>query len=181
MLRMRSYLSRLQVSSGVSPPTHSLVVQHMCKDSPPRRVASPDVIPALELQMSLYNSLHLNKLRNTERGHWINEAFVVRLHAVLECNGIVGSGTQRDDSFPGAKMVDLCGRLRNRIVHTQANVDTARARRLSDDMRSLFALADESKPAGKFDLSKDVVLRPMYQGCLEYSRELLRVQASRDH
>jgi hypothetical protein len=125
-----------------------------------------DVLDALTHLMATYNSLHTEQLRNTILGHWVNEAFVVRLWAVLESHRAV---SPIDDSLDGAAEVDICRRLRHEIGHAKGNVDDRRARHLERRIRRTFTLdSQQSLFDGKFILSKDKVLRPMFTACQRY-------------
>ena len=137
-------------------------------------MANPLVLAALDHLMSTYNGIHLNSLRGTPRGHWINEAFVVRLWAVLESHGFVGDSMSIIKGLPGAKDIDICRRLRNEIGHATGNVLDAKAQKLAERMRAHYGLgARESVLGKKFILSKDTVLRPMFEGARSYCLGIL--------
>ena len=137
-------------------------------------MADQSVIAALDHLMSTYNGIHLNSLRSTPRGHWINEAFVVRLWAVLESHGFVGNNISIDNDLPGADDIDICRRLRNEIGHATGNVLDAKAQKLAERIRTRYGLgAQESVLDKKFILSKDTVLRPMFEGARSYCLRVL--------
>jgi len=136
------------------------------------------VIEALHFLRRIYESIHTESQRNTERGHWISEAFVVRLWAVLEAHRIVGARTIVK-SLDGADEVRVCRMLRNQIAHSKAEITGAKARHLDRTVRRVFKLGDQkSLFEGKFVLSKDTVLRPMHEACLRYSHALLDKHAA---
>jgi hypothetical protein len=124
------------------------------------------VLAALAHLMATYNALHTDQFRNTTLGHWVNEAFVVRLWAVLESHRAV---SPIDHSLDGAAEVDICRRLRHEIGHAKGDVDDREARELERRIRSTFTLDNQqSLFDGKFILSKDKVLRPMFAACQRY-------------
>ena len=140
----------------------------------PGQSAEPNVIRALHHLMSLYNAVHTNDRRDTAAGHWINEAFVLRLYAVLEAHGVVGNNKRIDYSLPHADTIDLCRRLRHEIGHSTGDVGDVDTRKLDKRLRQHFNLGDvDSLFHGKFLLPKDRVLRPMFVQSLNYCEALL--------
>ena len=73
----------------------------MCHSRPEKRPqrADPAAVPALDQLMGLYKQIHTNDRRSTAAGHWINEAFVVRLWAVLEADHVVDGSKPIDRSL----------------------------------------------------------------------------------
>ena len=138
-------------------------------------LSDPAVLEALRYQHRLYESLHLDRLRNTKEGHWVNEAFVVRLYAILVSHGVVGI----DHDLEGWEDIDLLRRLRNKIAHTRAEIDDADAKKLDAAIRQRFHLGEQqSLLPGKFVLSKDTVLRPWVAACTAYCERLIRKEAA---
>jgi hypothetical protein len=137
-------------------------------------MAKLSVIAALDHLMSTYKGIHLNSLRSTPRGHWINEAFVVRLWAVLESHGFVGNNISINNDLPGANDIDICRRLRNEIGHATGNVLDAEAQKLAERIRAQYGLGTQQSVLDKkFILSKDTVLRPMFEGVRSYCLAVL--------
>lgn len=134
--------------------------------SPP---ADPEVFAALEHLVRLYNEVHTASLSNSPEGHWVNEAFVMRLWAVLDAHHIAGGSKRISMTLPGAKEVDVCRRLRNSFGHSTGTIHSSASKCLDRLLRSVFALADqESIFDGRFILSKETVLEPMRKGAHEY-------------
>ena len=142
------------------------------------RNADGDVLAALEYLLLVYASIHTNDRRNTAAGHWINEAFVIRLNAVLEAHHVLDESKSIDKSLPGARSVDLCRRLRQKFAHATGAIHDADAEKLDVAMREHYKLGDQASLFdGKFIMSKDTVLRPMYADCVAYSRAVLEKES----
>jgi hypothetical protein len=140
------------------------------------------VVAALHHQLALYNAIHTERLRNTALGHWVNEAFVVRLFSVLESHCVVGNDKRIDKSLDGAPWVDLCRRLRHQIAHATAEISDRDTVRLDQKLRELANIPElASLFAGKFVLAKDTVLRPMHRACVSYCSALLAKEALDAH
>jgi hypothetical protein len=153
----------------------------MCERSPesPPTLAEPSVLLALDHLMATYSRLHLDRLRNTPDGHWINEAFVVRLWAVLESHGIATGSKRIRQDLEGWRAVDICRRLRHEIGHATGDIDDREARRLATQMVEVFDVEPhDSIFEGKFVLSKDKVLRPMLAHARNYCELLLASEAA---
>jgi len=141
-------------------------------------MADPRVEESLDYLLDMYQRVHTNDRRNTAAGHWINESFVIRLHAVLNSHGVLGDSKSIDWSLPGAKSVDLCRRLRMKFSHATGDIRGADAVRLDAEMREHYGLGEQASMFdGKFILSKDTVLRPMYSDCLQYCRSLVQQES----
>ena len=133
---------------------------------------------ALDHPAAMYEQLHTLQRCNTRAGHWVNEAFVVRLWAVLEAHDVVDGVKSIDSSLPGSRRVDLCRRLRQKIAHATGRINDEDSRRLDREIRQEFRLGNqESLFSGTFILSKDTVLGPMYQACRDDSLALLDAEA----
>jgi hypothetical protein len=138
---------------------------------------NPGVIEALVHLELIYNRVQTDSKRNTEVGHWINEAFVVRLWAVLEAHRIVGVrpiAKLRD----GAREVRVCRLLRHQIAHSHGTLASKVARRLDWQVRSVFKLGSQASLFdGKFILAKNSVLRPMHRACVRYAQATLEADS----
>lgn len=154
----------------------------MCDSEGPSIIPSAAkraVLPALQHLLHTYESVHTDDMRNSELGHWINEAFVVRLFAVLEAHDVVSRWKSIDDSLVGAAEVDICRRFRNKIAHSKATVGSPSSRKLDLNARDAFGLGDqESRFEGKFILAKDTVLRPMHKACYSYCQALIERESA---
>jgi hypothetical protein len=131
----------------------------------------PSVFDALNYLMRMHIKIHTDDRRNTLAGHWINEAFVVRLWAILEAHHFVHEINQE---ISGWRAVDICRRLRHEIAHSTGEVIDKKAKKLQEKITEYFRLDDqESIFDDKFILSKSTVLRPMHADCISYCKELL--------
>jgi hypothetical protein len=140
----------------------------------PQSSADPKVLEALAFLENIYWKLHTDSQRNTSTGHWINEAFIVRLYAVLNAHRVIIDKEGFDKSLPHWENVKFCKRLRNEIAHATGRVADKDARKLDKEMRCFFDLGEqESIIKGRFILSKDTVLRPMLEGCRKYCKAIL--------
>gem|GEM_PF-3154262 len=139
----------------------------------------PSVFEALEYLVSMYNQVHTGDRCNTQAGHWINEAFVVRLVAVLEAHHVVGRGKVINQALSGWRRVDLCRRLRNKFAHATGKIRSSDSRRLDEDVKAEFCLDEQQSIfGGHFILSKDTVLQPMLEACTHYAQALLELEAN---
>ena len=149
-----------------------------CRDKLEPKPADPQVMLALDHLAAMYEQLHTLQRCSTRAGHWVNEAFVVRLWAVLEAHDVVDGVKSIDGSLPGSRRVDLCRRLRQKIAHATGRINDEDSRRLDREIRQEFRLGNqESLFSGTFILSKDTVLGPMYQACRDDSLALLDAEA----
>ncbi|MDP2401890.1 MAG: hypothetical protein Q8M66_07925 [Actinomycetota bacterium] len=143
------------------------------------RLVEPAVVDALDYLITMYRSVHTNDRRNTPAGHWINEAYVIRLCAVLECHHVFDDTKKIDFSLPGADEVDLCRRLRNEFAHATGSIHDGEAVKLDQRVREAFGLGNQTSIfEGKFILSKDTVLGPMTSACLKYCVALMSREAA---
>jgi hypothetical protein len=146
----------------------------MTKMRQPKGHADPTVIDALAYNRKLYNTIHTRAFQSTTHGHWVNEAFIVRLYAILEAHGVVSSEKKIDPSLPGAADVDICRRLRHEIAHATGHVSGTDAAKLYERVVTHYDVHDD--PAtfrGQFRLPKDKVLRPMDRAVVDYCTALL--------
>lgn len=145
------------------------------------RFPDPAVIDALIYLKGLYESIHTRERRGTPEGGWINEAFVIRLWAVLEAHNVVGRSLNSiDPSIDGADKVRVCCQVRNAIVHSNGRLDEVSEDKrqwlhdVNRELRTVFNLTAEPLMfQGRFMLPKDKVLRPMWEGCKLYSENLV--------
>lgn len=145
-----------------------------CKIKSKSACANKGVLEALDHLVTMYKSLHTLATPNSHAGHWINEAFVVRLWAILEAYHVVDSIKAINTSLPGSRKVDLCRRLRQKIAHATGNITDKESKRLDREIRSEFGLGEQKSIfSGKFILSRDTVLIPMWRECKEYCSALL--------
>lgn len=153
-----------------------------CRDQQPIvKPAKPAVVDALDFLVQMYNDVHTGDRCNTEAGHWVNEAFIIRLCAVLEAHHVVGGGKSLDRSLPGWKRVDLCRRLRNKFAHATGEIHDQDSRTLDAEIKREFGLGNqESIFEGRFILSKDAVLQPMLLSCRQYACALLALETAKD-
>lgn len=136
--------------------------------------ADPAVLSAVDYLARTYNDLHTIELCNTPVGHWVNEAFVVRLWAAMEAHHVVGGPKSINESLPGWEHVAVCRLLRHQIVHATGEITSKKARSLDRRLRMVFGLANEqSMFEGRFILSKETVLEPMRSKCREYCSAVL--------
>lgn len=136
------------------------------------------VIEALQHNLRLYKAIHTPDRVRTLEGHWINEAYVVRVCAILEAHGIFSQEKSIDETLPGSKDVDLCRRLRNKIAHATGEVRNRKAEVLHGKVLSHYGITNDPPLfRGKFRLPKDKVLRPMLQACLTYCHALFEKES----
>lgn len=142
------------------------------------RPARTEVLQALDYLMAMYNAVHTSDRRKTEPGHWINEAFVVRLWAVLEAHHVVDGNKRIDHNLEGWEEVQLCRRLRHAIAHQTGQVKDQDTRILDRRLREHFGVPEDQLTFdGKFTLPKDLILRPMFHACRRYCIALLNKEA----
>lgn len=133
---------------------------------------NPDlkVFDALSYLMKMHRTIHTDERRNTRAGHWINEAFVVRLWAILDAHNFVDP---INHEIPGWEAVDICRRLRHKIAHSTGEVTDKETKKLQERINDYFDLGErESIFEDKFILSKSTVLRPMHSTCTKYCAEI---------
>ena len=145
-----------------------------CPEEAQPKAVDPAVTGALDYLMEMHKIIHTKDRSRTLPGHWINEAFVVRLCAVPDAHDVVNGLKPIDTSLDGHKEVDICRRLRNVIAHQTGEINSKKSRKTDQMMRQVFGLGDEpSMFPKKFRLDKDRVLRPMWKGCKRYCLALL--------
>jgi hypothetical protein len=148
----------------------------MSKEYSESRVApaEPKVLRALHQLMRTYNGLHADHLRNTPEGHWVNEAFVIRLWAVLLSHRVVTESKKIDKDLEGWVAVDICRRLRHEFSHATGEISDNNARGIAAKIHEVFGVdSKESVFEGRFVLSKDKVLRPIFHQVVIYCKSLL--------
>lgn len=118
----------------------------------------------------------LNKIRAI--GAWINQNYVIRLHAILEAHEVIpkeGKGNI-DQNLDNWYDVDLVRRLRNQYAHSSGyyDPDENEERKLYENIVEYYNVA-EAKPPDKatdYPLSIDKVLIPMTAACENYIIQL---------
>lgn len=121
--------------------------------------------------MQRHRNLHTDDRRNTLNGHWINEAFIVRLWAVLEALILC------------IKLISLLkdGRLLIFVesfemrLHMQKVRPTVRTQKNYKEKSQIILNLKIRNQCLKINLilSKDTVLRPMHKKCTEYCESIL--------
>lgn len=114
--------------------------------------------------------------RINEVGHWINQNFVIRLYALLDCHHLTES---IDQAVDGWKDVDLVRRLRNYFAHGSGKYDRAN----KDHQRTMQELAThlgvDFSSESDFPLSINTVLEPLFKGCKKYVKGRLAIPGIR--
>ena len=108
-----------------------------------------------------------------ESGRWLNENYVLRLHAVLESHGALQYGESIDEKVDGGQHVALLKKLRNRIAHDDGRCDSTddRCRRIAQGLQDLYGVETASHK-DRFHLPIDEVLEPLTTAAKEYVNAL---------
>ena len=108
-----------------------------------------------------------------ESGRWLNENYIVRLHAILELHDALPYGQPVDTARAGASHVSLLKGLRHRIAHDDGCFDASdpRHQHLAQEIKDLYEI-DPSMNSDHFHLPVDKVLEPMTRKAKEYVKDL---------
>ena len=108
-----------------------------------------------------------------ELGNWLNESFIVRLHGVMEANGLIGKTTGIDQVCDGWEEVDLMRRLRREIAHGSSGYDKDDPKKvkLYERIVDHFQLPNDYSylEVEKYPIGVGSVLVPMSEGCKRYA------------
>ncbi len=107
-------------------------------------------------------------------GHWINQNFVIRLCSLLESYHVFSNSIDIDFNIDGAEQINIVRRLRNCFAHSSGRYNPED----KDHVKSLELIRDHiGVPIDgrtEWPLSIDAVLKPLYEGCVKYSKQKIR-------
>lgn len=111
-------------------------------------------------------------MRINHIGHWLNQNFVIRLCAVLEYFNVFSNSIDIDFSIEGAEHVNIMRRLRNCFAHTCGKYDLSdsKHKQTLDLIRDNLGIQIVDPDDGIWPIPINKVLRPLYQGCVKYSK-----------
>lgn len=113
---------------------------------------------------------HISK--NNEIAGWINQNFIIRLHALLESYSVANP---IDHSVDGWKDVDLVRRLRNVFAHKNGKYDPTDHEdvKLVEELKRHLCVSEILNNGIEFGLSIDTGIEPLFNGCKKYIHGLL--------
>jgi len=109
--------------------------------------------------------------RHNQIGHWINQSYLIRLHAFLEYHKFTGNWRINHDS-PGSIELDLLRRLRQIFAHSDGkyNPNNNRHVTLWNRLIEHFNVPFDKKEIVKddFPIPIKLVIEPITKACIEY-------------
>lgn len=101
-------------------------------------------------------------------GYWVNQSFVIWLHALLEYHKVAGGGVRINHDLPGSADVEIVRRLRKIFVHTNGryNENKPEERKLFDAIVKRYS-PNPVDPV-RFNLHINEVLEPMVASVKKY-------------
>ncbi|MBU0478464.1 hypothetical protein KKC91_07850 [bacterium] len=110
-------------------------------------------------------------LKINQIGHWINQNFIVRLCALLESYHILSNSIDIDFTLDGANHINIVRRLRNYFAHSSGKFNPEN----KDHVITIKLIRDHVGISidnrSEWPLSIDTVLKPLYEGCVNYSKQ----------
>ena len=164
----RQWLDLLKVRSMFPTMKDNLIGANKFSTAPYYQTKGLDVEFRMKDPLTAYSIAEINQI-----GRWINESFVIRLHAFLEYHEIIpqnGKG-RIDTSLDGHEELDILRRLRRFLVHRSGdyNPENPDSRKLYVRMVDHFSLRTESaETATKYPVQIDGFLQPSKDGCIRY-------------
>lgn len=107
-------------------------------------------------------------------GHWINQNFIIRLCALLESYQILSNSIKIDFNLDGAKHINIVRRLRNYFAYSSGrfNSENNNHNETIDLIRDHIGISIDNR--AEWPLSINAVLRPLYEGCVNYSKQKMK-------
>jgi hypothetical protein len=107
-------------------------------------------------------------------GHWINQNFIIRLCALLESYHVLSNKIKIDSTLAGAEDIDIVRRLRNYFAHSSGrfNFLDKEHEKTMDLIGNKFGISIENRT--EWPLSINTILKPLYEGCITYSKQKMK-------
>jgi len=112
-----------------------------------------------------------------EKGHWINQNFVIRLYALMESYELCGGKDKAhiDTKLDGGHLFDIVKQLRNVFAHESGRYDPKNSEHLKilESMKEHLGILIDGLIA--WPLAIDTVLEKLLKGCRKYAKEKLKI------
>lgn len=101
---------------------------------------------------------------------FMNQNFIVRLHSLLEFEGIKDDKTSIDKTLDGYEMIEVIHFLRKQFAHKDGvyNPQNEDARKLRERLLRNFDIKEEDTLPHQFPLDKNKVILPIVNGTKKY-------------
>ena len=155
-------------------------------------IINSNFLPQNSINISLSSK---NKLTDADivginkSGHYINQNFIVRVHALLDSKKIIprrkkNENSESNNGYPeeldklieGHRDVFFLRRLRHKIAHSTGkyNSQDKDQKKLYEDIVEHYNLKTPPNHPDEWRLPIDKVLFPMFKGCKRYAVEYLK-------
>ncbi len=108
-------------------------------------------------------------------GHWINQNFIIRLCALLESYHVLSNKKIKiDPTLDGSEHIEIVRRLRNYFAHSSGRFNSLdkEHKKTMEIIGEKFGVSIENKT--EWPLSINTVLKPLYEGCVTYSKRKMK-------
>ena len=111
---------------------------------------------------------------NNKIGHWLNQNFIIRLHALLDSYNI--KNRNLNNSLEGYNYVKLLINLRNIFVHEggEYKPNKRKHRKIMKELKLFINSTDENYT--EFPIPIDKVTLPLFEGCKKYIEIYFKAQ-----
>jgi len=107
--------------------------------------------------------------------HYLNQNVLIRLFCILQDNDVVPYGEKVNNNVKGANRVKILKKLRHILAHEfgKYHSNNNKHRTAAKLMIEEFKIDFDINNAQEFDLSKDTVIRPLFNGARKYVNNCL--------
>jgi len=108
--------------------------------------------------------------------HWLNQNFIIRLYAILNCFHLISDNIDIDFSAAGAVELNIVRRLRNCFSHSSGRFDSQNQYHV-DTMKMIHEkLNIEIDSLADWPLSINTILKPLMDGCVKYASSKMSIK-----
>jgi hypothetical protein len=101
---------------------------------------------------------------------YMNQNFILRLHSLLEYEGILGAKTNINTKIEGFKMLQFIHFLRKEFAHKTGKYynDSKDSTKLRNELFAYFKIDSSESLPNQFPLDKNRVIKPIVEGVKKY-------------
>jgi hypothetical protein len=133
----------------------------------------------IDLHYNFQNPINETTRASLNRlSEFMNQNFIVRLHSLLEYEGVKTKKVQIDKSLKGHDMIEIIHFLRIQYAHRHGDFDPSdkASVELRDRLFATFKIDPADSLPTQFPLDKNKVIQPIVEGTKEYVREFYAKQ-----
>jgi len=125
----------------------------------------------IDIQITFRNEISDSTRKElNELSEFINQNFIIRLHSLLEYEGIKNEQTKIDKELEGYEMVEFIHFLRKEFAHKTGyfNSINPESKKLRERLFDYFNIKPTESLPNQFPLDKNRVIKPIVEGTKKY-------------